>query len=296
VITQAAARERILRIRSSGLEGWIAFTDCDQVVEDITTILRGWDIFEETGKSSGRATVRLKRTRCGYRRVSPWTRTCSERHKAFRTHNTDALFGIHYDLLGWYAETQKIRPCLHSAAVKFSSGLIVFPNTTKAGKTTLTIRLAMAGHQVFCDDWLPIQQPGSFGAALGILPWLRLPVPAHVRGDFRPFLKSRRGPGNRRWMYVNLRAEELAPQGATAPVRGLVLLDRKTKGKARLASVTKDKMLSELIEQNYARQLPAMGIFDQLHALTETADCFSLRYASVDQAAAVLEDVFGPPG
>jgi hypothetical protein len=296
VITQAIARERVLRIRSSELDGLMAFVDCDEVVKDLTTILRGWDIREETGQSSARPVVRLKRTRHGYQRVSPWTKTSSERHQAFRTHNTDALFGMHYDLLRWYVEdAQQTRPCLHSAAVRFGSGLVVFPNTTKAGKTTLTIRLAMAGHQVFCDDWLPIQQPGSLGVALGILPWLRLPAPADVRGDFKRFLKARRGPNNRRWTYVNLRDKELAPQGAAAPVRGLVLLDRKAGSEARLESVTKDKMLTELIEQNYARQLPAMGIFDKLHALTEAADCFSLRYASVSQATSLLQDAFGRP-
>jgi hypothetical protein len=39
VLTQGVARERILRIRSSELEGWVAFFDCDEVVKDLTTIL-----------------------------------------------------------------------------------------------------------------------------------------------------------------------------------------------------------------------------------------------------------------
>jgi hypothetical protein len=37
-----------------------------------------------------------------------------------------------------------------------------------------------------------------------------------------------------------------------------------------------------------------MGVFDQLHALTEAADCYRLQYASVRHAAAVLKKVFGP--
>lgn len=272
------------------------FSDCDQVIADLTTILRGWDIYEETDNASEPATVHLKRTKRGYRRTSPWTKTASERHEAFRTHNSDALFGVHYDLLRWYVENaQQSQPCLHSAAVKFTSGLVVFPNTTKAGKTTLTIQLAMHGHQVFGDDWLSVQQPGNLGMALGILPWLRLPAPENVRDDFKQFLKSRSGPNNRRWVYVDLHDDELARHGATAPVRGLILLDRQATGEARLVPVTKDKMLSELIQQNYACQLPSMEIFDKLHALTETADCFCMQYASVSQAASILQDVFGRP-
>ncbi len=272
----------------------MAFNGCDEVMEGLTAIMRGWDVREETDRSPKRAIVRLRRTRRGYRRVSAWVRTPSECREAFRTHYTDALFGVYYDLLGWYAQAQTVRPCLHSAAIRFGSGLVVFPNTTKAGKTTLAIQLAMNGYQIFCDDWLPIQH-GSHGVALGILPWLRLPAPAHVRDDFRRFLEFRRGPGNARWMYVDLRTDELAPHGATAPVSRLVLLDRKPRGRPRLTAVTKDTMLSELIEQNYARQLPAIDIFDQMHALTQAADCYSLRYASVAQAAAVLQDAFGSP-
>ena len=295
MLTQSMVGERTLRIRSSALDGAMAFSNCDEVVKDLSTILRGWGIRQEADGSQAPAIVRLKRTSRGYLRVSPWVNSPSECREAFRSHGTDALFGVHYDLLKWYVMAQRTRPCVHSAAVRFASGLVVFPNTTRAGKTTLTVELARAGHQVFCDDWLPIEQPGSFGMALGILPWLRLPVPVEVRDGFREFLRARRGPGNRRWVYVNLRAHELAVHGETAPVGGLVLLDRQTTGKARLVPVSKDKMLTELIEQNYAQQLPAMEIFDKLHALAQGTECFSLQYASVGQAASVLQGVFGRP-
>lgn len=286
----------MLEVRSLGLDACLlAFANCDQVVEDLRAILRGWQVQElEPGAHRQPAVVRLKRARNGYFRVSPWSRTPSERHEAFRTHNTDALFGVHYDLLRWYVEAER-GPCLHCAAVRFGSGLVVFPNTTKAGKSTLAIRLAIAGHQIFSDDWLSIRQSGNVGMALGILPWLRLPAPAGVRDVFRPFLKDRRGPRNRRWTYVDLRDGELAPHGATAPVRALVLLNRRDRGPARLDPVTKDRMLIELIKQNYARQVPAMNVFDTLQALTQRAECVSLRYASVSEAADLLQHAFGGP-
>lgn len=284
-----------MQIRSPDLNGCpMAFTGCDQLIADLGTILRGWDIRKDCA-SLQPAVVRLKRTRRGYLRISRWSKTLSKCRATFRTHHTDALFGVHYDLLRWYVEAQRSRPCLHSAAVKFASGLVVFPNTTKAGKTTLAIQLAIAGHQVFGDDWLPIHQPGNLGMALGILPWLRLPAPAGVREDFSRFLKNRQGPRNRRWAYVNLRDDELSPHGATAPVSGLVLLGRRGSGRARLAPVTKDRMLTELIKQNYARQVPSIDIFDTLRALTENAECFSLKYASVREAVSLLQDVFGGP-
>jgi hypothetical protein len=293
VMTRPMPRERLLRIGTDGISLSIAIAGCGEVAKGLAGILRGWDIREETREPSERAIVRLRRTQDGYRRVSPWVKTPSESREAFRTHHSDALFGVHYDLLSWYLQAQRSRPCLHSAAVCFRCGLVVFPNTTRAGKTTLTIQLAIQGHQIFGDDWLPIQD--NVGVALGILPWLRLPAPVDVREDFKRFMKSRRGPANRRWLYVNLRDDELAIHGATAPVRGLVLLERRAGGGAHLVPIAKDKMLSELIAQNYARQLPATDIFDQLYALTQAANCYSLEYSSVREAAALLQDVFGRP-
>jgi hypothetical protein len=272
----------------------LAFAGCDPVVEDLHTILRGWEV-REVDAGRGEALVRLTRTRKGYLRVSPWSRTPTKCREAFRTHNTDALFGVHYDLLRWYVDAQRSRPCLHSAAVRFESGLVVFPNTTKAGKSTLAIRLAIAGHQVFSDDWLPIVQPGNRGLALGILPWLRLPAPAAAREEFRAFLKDRRGPRNRRWIYVDLQDDELACHGSLAPISGLVLLERQARGPARLAPVTKDRMLSELILQNYAQQVPCAEVFDALHALADGVGGYCLTYASLPDAVRELQYAFGGP-
>jgi hypothetical protein len=177
--------------------------------------------------------------------------------------------------------------------VRFDSGLVAFPNTTRAGKSTLTIQLALEGHQVFTDDWLPISQPGNLGIALGILPWLRLPAPVEVREQFRGFLAARRGPRNRRWAYVDLQREELASSGQTLPVRALVLLERVARGAASLRPVASDRMLSELIRQNYARQVPSEQVFDSLHALAAGAECLSMRYASVRDATKLLRREFG---
>jgi hypothetical protein len=290
-----AERERILRIRSLDLDAcMLAFADCDPVVEDLRKILRGWDI-REVDAASGQAVVRLARTRKGYLRVSPWSRTPSQCRESLRTHNTDALFGVHYDLLRWYVDAQRTRPCLHSAAVRFDSGLVAFPNTTKAGKSTLAIRLAIAGHQVFSDDWLPVVQPGNRGLALGILPWLRLPAPAAARDEFKAFLKDRRGPRNRRWVYVDLREGELARHGLLAPVSGLVLLERQPLGPARLSPVARDRMLTELILQNYAHHAPAAEVFDALRALVDGVDSYCLTYSSLTDAVHELQSAFGGP-
>jgi hypothetical protein len=287
------AGERILRVRSLDLDDcMLAFAGCDAVVEDLRTILRGWDV-REVDAGRGDAVVRLRRTRKGYLRVSPWSRTPEKCREAFRTHNTDALFGVHYDLLRWYVDAQRTRPCLHSAAVRFGSGLVVFPNTTKAGKSTLAVQLAISGHQVFSDDWLPIVQPGNRGLALGILPWLRLPAPAAARDEFKAFLKDRHGPRNRRWTYVGLLDDELAGHGSLAPISGLVLLERQAQGPARLAPVTKDRMLTELILQNYAQQVPCAEVFDALHALVDGVGGYRLTYASLPDAVRELQGAFG---
>ena len=47
--------------------------------------------------------------------------------------------------------------CLHAAAVAFSGRLIIFPNTRRAGKSTVTAALARLGHRAYTDDFLPVR-------------------------------------------------------------------------------------------------------------------------------------------
>ena len=47
--------------------------------------------------------------------------------------------------------------CVHGAAVEFCERLVLFPNTRRAGKSTLAAVLARLGQTVFTDDFLPIE-------------------------------------------------------------------------------------------------------------------------------------------
>jgi hypothetical protein len=58
--------------------------------------------------------------------------------------------------------------------------------------------------------------------------------------------------------------------------------------KAKKSSVVRDVIL-----RNFARQNPALEIVDRLYSIAEQADCYTLRYASLDQAMELLDNAFG---
>ena len=51
--------------------------------------------------------------------------------------------------------------CLHAAGGAMSGQLVVFPNIRRAGKSTLSVALARAGHRVFSDDVVPLSFPSE---------------------------------------------------------------------------------------------------------------------------------------
>ena len=204
-----------------------------------------------------------------------------------------AINGFHYEFISWFVEENPALLCVHCAAVLFDRGLVIFPSTFKAGKSMLSVQLAAAGARVFCDDVLPIEGSNNHGMAIGILPRIRLPVPEEMGASFHDFLRPRKGPRNSSYLYVKLTEDELAPLGTTAPICGIVTLQRDPEAEPELIPSEKSETLKQLISQNFAREGPPLEILDRLHAIVTGADCYTLRYATGEQAAALLQDAFG---
>lgn len=277
-------------ISFDGLTGPVEFTECDEVADGIAAILRGWRLSEADPCAAPRPVVRLKKTRRGYRRVSPWLLKPSLCRNKIRSNAVQAVCGFHFEFIDWYLEEHASLLCLHSAAVLFDDGLVVFPCTQRSGKSTLTIYLAAAGRRVYCDDVLPIEPVENHGVALGILPRLRRPWPRNASASFRRFVKSRLGLHNDRYAYIDLNAEEFAPFGETAPIVGIVLLRRGAE--PGLVPTPKEEILREVLSQNFALTPPALEIMDRFHAVVEGARCFTMGYTTGDQAVALLENAF----
>jgi hypothetical protein len=211
---------------------------------------------------------------------------------AYDTTAVGAACCLSIDLVRAFVDEDPSLLCLHCAAIEIAGKLIVFPNSVRAGKSTLVARLASLGLRVFADDALPIGGPREYGMALGIAPRLRWPLPRETSEDFCAFVAKSGGPRDRRYRYLALAPELLAPHGLRAPIGAIVMLDRRRTGDAALLPVARGACLQQLLEQNFASGAEPVATLDRLRTLLDHAGCFSLTYSDVEVAARVIRDRF----
>ena len=264
----------------------IEFTDCEPLLGLLGRVLAGWRFREAPVTDGQRPIISLSRTRDGYKRTSLWLKNPS-----IFSDPVDAVCDLIVDLIRAVLADDPTLLCLHGAAVELDGGLIVFPCTRRAGKSTLSVHLAARGAHLFADDVLPIERATGFGRCFGVMPRLRLPLPGDASDDLLDFIDRRKGPLGKRYLYLSLAAEEVAQFWATAPIRAFVLLQRDTEAprSCELSPVSKSEVLKGTILQNFARDLGALEILDRLQAVVERSPCYALRYATTEQAAKALE-------
>ena len=123
---------------------------------------------------------------------------------------------------------------------------------------------------------------------LGILPRLRLPLPGDASARFHDFVAAREGPGNKRYRYVALGAGELAPFRSESAIEGVVLLERRDGAPMDFRPVRDSDVMKAAILRNFARDVPAIDIFDRLHSVVRRSRCFKMTYGSGEEAANAL--------
>jgi hypothetical protein len=273
--------------RFTGLRHPVAFTDADALYPYLDTVLRDWGIEKLDPGDDAPPMITVRKTEAGFERRSLWLAK-----PAVFTNPVDAVCDLIVDLIHAHVADHQGLLCLHCAAVELNRGLVIFPNTYRAGKSTLSLKLVASGARLFTDDVLPISSQGDIGMALGILPRLRLPMLPGITPDFRNFVINRAGPQNSRYLYVKLNLSEQAVLGTAAPVRGITILQREENVTPRLLEVKKSTVVKDMILRNFARQNPGLEIIDRLHAIVENAQCYRLEYDDLDQAANLIQEVF----
>lgn len=285
-----------VRVASPWLSFDLDFVGCPKVPVALASILRGWDLTTGPVRPASRDKIEFRwsgRKLLWHSATKPVPKSWIDLPPATVF---DAVCDIHYEMSDWFLAERPGHLGLHAAAIEFGKGLVVFPSTIKAGKSVLTIAAAAAGLRIFGDDVLAVHPKTHDGVALGMLPRLRLPLPASLSSSFHAFLAARRGNSNKRHHYVDLKDHELAPLGTTAPIAGFVLLDRKENGRATLGSVSHGEMLKCAISRNFASDvLGAAEIFSKAEKLTAKAGRFRLTYADCDDAIEHLAGKFGWP-
>ncbi len=271
-----------------GVSRPVELIGAENLVECLSGVLRGWRFPELRCAPAAPPIITVRKTAKGYTVESPW-RSPPSRYRD----EVDVVCTFIVDLIRAYIADAPSLLCLHGAAAEFAGKLVIFPNPYRAGKSTLTAYLAAAGVRVYTDDMLPIRGRGNRGVAPGIAPRLRLPLPSGASAAFRDYVERRRGLGSRRYLYLDLGADELAPLGTHAPIGGFVLLRRDSKARPELAPARTSDVLKRVILQHFARDRPAVEIFRRLNALVGQAQCFTLRYADGEHAVALLKEAFG---
>lgn len=185
--------------------------------------------------------------------------------------------------------------CLHAAGVEMAGRLVVFPNVRRAGKSTLSVALARAGHRVFSDDVVPLSFPvdgAPLAHAMGVAPRLRLPLPESLSPDFRAWAEAFPGPRNRQYHYLPLTGQPA--HGETVPIGAFVHLDRRDEpGPARLTPLPPETAMDALLHQNFTRDRHSGEVLEAIAATLSATPVWQLSYADLDAAVECLEAAFG---
>ena len=192
------------------------------------------------------------------------------------------------DMSGAYLRQHPAYIGLHCGAAEIDGQLVIFPESHRAGKSTLTCAFAAAGYRVFGDDVVALTPQGK-GVSLGVAPRLRLPLPTTIADELQDFIHRHRGPSDDRYGYVALDETLLARHGEQCPVGAIILIDRDNSvARPQLTSLQHGEGLWQLLKQNFADTLSDQELIDKFWPLVQRMPCFLLRYSDAYEAAAFV--------
>lgn len=270
--------------------GWsIALDDCDDVSESLRSVLYGWDVQVTAGARRTRFDAAIARTTRGFKWTSSPRRPKPKLWGDIPPKTAmNVVSDIHDVFFDWFLLDRPSWPCLHAAAVEIGGRLVCIPAVGQSGKSSLCVELTARGCRLFCDDVLPIDPATGDGFAMGIAPMMRRPLPASPRAKLAEFASQRMGLRHRRWMYIALAKDEIAPFGARAPIGAVVLLNRKSAARAQLEPLSPAVALREMLLQDFGGRGNRGLALASLHSVLAGARCFRLTYSDLADAAGTL--------
>lgn len=188
---------------------------------------------------------------------------------------------------------------LHCGSVQTAGQLVVFPESSKAGKSTLSVAFAAAGYRVFGDDVLGLTAQGE-GVAMGMAPRLRMPLPGSFSTEFVEYAERHAGPEDEGYRFVIPAAGCLAGYAEASPIGTIVLLERAAQiVEPQVLMLSTGEGLLQLLWQNFAASdTPNQALLERLLPLVDRVQCLLLRYseplAGARHLAKVIEDASLP--
>ena len=273
-----------------GLPGPVMLRDVPEVLQGLMDCLRGWSVRLDTPDGTSPATAaepvsEVVRDAEGYRLESPFLDA-----PLVGLTPAGAICGVIADMAEAFIEADPGCLALHCAAVDLGAGLMLLAGPGHAGKSTLVARLAAEpGAVVFGDDVLPIRADGR-AVALGVLPLLRLPLPAAASRRFAAFAERHLIARDR--MYGYLAAPSVAGHGTTGVPALLLCLDRRAGEAARLCRMLPHEAISLLLDRDMTLPQDGLAHFERVSAMAEGVTCLRLVYSDLEEAAALLTRAF----
>lgn len=268
-----------------GLAGAVEFADAQPVLDELAGLLHGWHYRIAPELPLANPPMASVRRYGDYYAISvPW------REEVYAEPTVvGAVCTLIVDLAEAYVRSGAGRMCLHCAAVEIDGRLIVFPASSRAGKSTLTAALAAAGLRVFTDDLLALRPEEGTGMAFGVPPRLRLPLAPELPASFREFVAGQAGARDSNYLYLSMPPQLQAAHGATAPLGAIVLLERKTRvTRPWLKRTEAARAMRALIGQSIAAEGPSPDLMDSFHDLISATPCLTLAYSDLDSAVELL--------
>ncbi|ART80873.1 PqqD family peptide modification chaperone [Oceanisphaera avium] len=199
------------------------------------------------------------------------------------------------DLLSERLQTQPELLGLHCASVEINQRLVLFPESSKAGKSTLSVAFAAAGYRLFGDDVLGLTENGE-GVAMGVAPRLRLPLPASFSAEFVDYANRYAGPEDDRYRFVLPKSGGLAHLDERCPIGAIVLLERDASiTHPQVVTLPPAEGLLQLLCQNFAREAQTSILLQRLLPLMQSVPCLLLRYSEPLVGARYLAEVIKHP-
>ena len=280
-----------IHLKFCDTDGPVALNGCADLLDAIRRVIPHWRFATlAPDASQTEPFLRISKSADGFELYSPFL----SRTKRY-TDTVDVMCSLIYEL-AW--STLRANPewlCVHGAAIEFSGRLVLFPNTRRAGKSTLTACLAAKGRRIFTDDFLPIDLDANGvpnGIACGAKPRLRLPVPAEFSPELRSFLEDEMALSGHQYGYLGDYKISLAKHGDRLPFGAIVLLERVEGASPELITASKADVLRRIIIQNFSRAQDARRILQVLHFIASSVPLYTLRYSNAEEAASLLASEF----
>jgi hypothetical protein len=190
--------------------------------------------------------------------------------------------------------------CAHAGAAEIGRGLVVVLGASFAGKSSVALHLAAAGHRLFGDDRIALRMSAARGVCLGLMPKVRLPLPEDAGARFREFVAAYTELEGNGTAYLKPWSAEAARFGDEAALSALVLLERTAHASPTLRRAKPSEMVRALFGNVHAPHHASDELLRRLAELAGTVPGYRLTFESsrlaAERLAALLTGQAGADG